>query len=201
MTSLSKASLPKAAARLVFVPQVHHLTLDVDATLETLYTTRFDGPASRITDEGDGTVTITRRGAMHPFDLARRSAHVTLSPDAAWDIEIRGVATHVQADLTGLPLRSITITGGMSDVRIVLPHTDHVVPVHFASGVRKTTLLRPVSTRATLRGDRGFTSLSLDGRWVGTLVEADWQSAEPPETTPGCYDITLASGSNHLTIA
>ncbi|GAB2721383.1 hypothetical protein [Kitasatospora kifunensis] len=198
MTSLSKAS---ATARLVFVPAVHHLTLDVATELEPLYTTSFGGPASRVTDEGDGTVTITRRGPVHPFDLARRSAHVTLSPAVGWDIEIRGVATHVQADLTGLPLRSLTVSGGLSDARIVLPHTDRVVPVHFESGVRKLTLLRPVSTRATLRGERGFTGLSLDGRWVGTLVQADWQSAEPAETTPGCYDITLASGSNRLTIA
>ncbi|MEV7603684.1 hypothetical protein AB0O91_40570 [Kitasatospora sp. NPDC089797] len=194
-------NLSKAAARLVFVPAVHHLTLDVATEPQPLYTANFGGPASRVTEDPDGTVTITRRGPVHPFDLARRSAHVTLSPAVAWDIEIRGVATHVEADLTGLSLRSLTVTGGLSDARITLPQTDREVSVHFDGGVRKLTLLRPAYTRATLRGDRGFTGLSLDGRWVGTLANADWQSAEPPESTPGVYDITFASGSNRVTIA
>ncbi|MER7844159.1 hypothetical protein ABTZ03_09440 [Kitasatospora sp. NPDC096077] len=195
-------SLTSNTARLAFVPQVHHLTLDVAAsTTGKLCTADFIGPASQVADDGRGTITVRRRGPMHPFDLARRSAHVTLSPTALWDIEIRGAATHIEADLTGLPLRSITVTGGLSHARFVLPHTEHLVPVHFRSAVRMTTILRPATTRATLRGAAGFTSLSLDGRWVGTTARADWRSARPTETTPGCYDIALDSGSNHLTIA
>ncbi|MGK5638260.1 hypothetical protein ACSNOK_08105 [Streptomyces sp. URMC 126] len=191
--------------RLVFVPQVQHLTLDVaevpaGVTPERC-STEFGGRDSLVEDDGKGTITIRRRGPVHPFDLARRTAHVTLSPLVAWHVEVRGPAAHIEADLTGLPLLSLCVTGGLTQARFVLPYTDRTVAVHFGSGVRKTTIVRPPSVRATLRGDTGFTGLSLDGEWVGTRTEVDWRSAEPFEATPGCYDITLASGANRLTIA
>jgi hypothetical protein len=72
--------------------------------------------------------------------------------------------------------------------------------VHFGSGIRKVTLLRPPESYAALRAKNGLTSLSLDGEWAGTLASADWRSAGP-EGAPGGYEITLASGGNHLTIA
>ncbi|GAA1255734.1 hypothetical protein GCM10009665_52760 [Kitasatospora nipponensis] len=201
MTDLTKTATVPAVARLVFAPAVHHLILDVAADAGApLYAATFGGPAAEIEDDGNGTVTITRRGPMHPFDVARRSAHVTLNPTAAWDIEIQGAATHLEADLTGLHLNSLSVGGGLTDARITLPHTDRTVPIHFASGVRKTTILRPVTTRATLTGEQGFTSLSLDGRWVGTVATIDWQSTEPAAGTPGCYAVTLDAGSNHLTL-
>jgi hypothetical protein len=145
-------------------------------------------------------VTITRRGAQHPFDLVRRTAAVSLSPAVAWDIEIRGVATQVEADLAGLRLRSLTVTEGCSEARFLLPQTDVPAPVHFGSGIRKVTLQRPPETYAALRAGKGLTSLSLDGEWVGTLASADWRSAGPEGATGG-YEITLAAGGTHLTIA
>jgi hypothetical protein len=193
-------NLTKGTARIVFAQGVHHLTLDsADGTGE-LCTTRFAGPAPTVTTTDDGTVTITRRGAQHPFDLVRRTAAVSLSPAAAWDIEIRGVAAQVEADLTGLRLRSLTVTEGCSEARFLLPQTDVPVPVHFGSGIRKVTLLRPLETYAALRARKGLTSLSLDGEWVGTLASADWRSAGPEGATGG-YEITLAAGGNHLTVA
>ncbi|QMU78150.1 hypothetical protein GXW83_23060 [Streptacidiphilus sp. PB12-B1b] len=190
----------KGAARIVFAQGVHNLTLDSANTTGELITAKFGGPEPTVTTTDDGTVTITRRGAQHPFDWVRRTAVVSLNPGVAWDIEIRGVATQVEADLTGLRLRSITVTEGCTEARFQLPPTDVPVPVHFGSGVRKVTLLRPPETYAALRAQKGLTSLSLDGEWIGTLASADWRSAGPQGATGG-YEITLASGSNHLTIA
>ena len=189
--------------RLVFTPQVHCLTIDAGPTADGgLYEARFEGPASKVTsDPGGGTITFIRRGQVHPFDFARRSAFITLAPGSEWDIEIQGDATHITADLAGVRLNSLSVTGSLARSAFLLPETDRVVPVRVGGGVRWVTFSRPSGTRVALRGRHGLTSLSLDGEWAGTRAACDWHSdgAETGGAAPG-YEITLDSGSNHLTI-
>jgi hypothetical protein len=191
------------ASRLVFNPQVHHLTIAAGPTpAGRPYAARFGGPASKVTSDPDGrTITITRRGQLHPFDFTRRSACITLAPGSEWDIEVQGDATHITADLTGVRLNSLSVTGALARSAFLLPETDRAVPVRIVGGVRSVRFCRPAGTQVALRGRHGFTSLSLDGEWTGTLATCDWHStaADPGSSAPG-YEITLGAGSNHLTI-
>jgi hypothetical protein len=82
----------------------------------------------------------------------------------------------------------------------VLPATDVSVPVHFGSGARKVTLLRPPGAAATLRRKHGFTSLSLDGERIGTSPRPTGAVRGRRGRTGG-YELTVGAGSNHLTIA
>ncbi|MCQ4084239.1 hypothetical protein NGB36_27600 [Streptomyces sp. RB6PN25] len=193
----------RAASRLVFTPQVHHLTITAGPTPDgSPYAARFEGPASNVASGADGrTVTVTRRGSMHPFDFARRAAFITLAPGTEWDIEVQGNATHIAADLTGVRLNSLAVTGALARSDFLLPPTDRVVPIRIGSGLRWVTFTRPAGTRVALRGKHGFTSLSLDGEWVGTSAGCDWHShgGSADGSVPG-YEITLDSGSNHLTV-
>ena len=123
--------------RLVFTPQVHCLMIDAGPTADGgLYEARFEGPASKVTsDPGGGTITFIRRGQVHPFDFARRSAFITLAPGSEWDIEIQGDATHITADLAGVRLNSLSVTGSLARSAFLLPETDRVVPVRVGGGV------------------------------------------------------------------
>lgn len=189
--------------RLVFSPQVHHVTIAVGPTpAGRPFAARFEGPASRITTAPDWrTITIIRRGPLHPLDFTRRSADITLVPGGEWDIEIQGDATHVRADLTGVRLNSLSVSGALARSAFLLPETGRVVPIRIGGGVRWTRFSRPAGTRVALRGEHGSTGLSLDGEWAGTLATCDWDSndADPGGSAPG-YEITLGAGRNHLTI-
>ncbi|MCW7945653.1 hypothetical protein AAW14_27505 [Streptomyces hygroscopicus] len=186
-------------ARLVFPRGIQYLTLDVaPSSAGGLYTARFQGPEPRVATD-DTTVSVVPRGARHPFDLVARRAHFTLSPDVEWHIVFQGPAVHVEADLTGLRLRSLQTAAGMADAHFLLPETDRTVPIRLGDGARKITFRRPPGVGVSLLGAHGVTGLSLDGRWMGSQPAIDWRSIE--ETARGRYEITLDSGANRLTIA
>lgn len=57
----------------------------------------------------DGTVTFRRSRRFMLFDSRRHSEEVTLNAAVPWEVEVRGGAARVEADLGGLELTSFVL--------------------------------------------------------------------------------------------
>src|SRR5262249_46522506 len=108
-----------------------------------LFRALWDGAAPRIRTEG-GEVRV---GGAHGGSLALPS----LVP---WRLRIRGGAVGLDADLRRLSVEEVALSGGASDVRILLGTPQTTTPVRARGGADKLTVLRPagVAARVEVRG-------------------------------------------------
>ena len=80
---------------------------------------------------------------FRPFDWRGRSSEVSLSPSVPWALSLRGGMWQLRADLRGLRLESLEVTGGASDVEIWLPEPAGTVPVRISGGASEVRIHRP----------------------------------------------------------
>jgi len=151
----------------------------------------------------DGTVTILYRhvaffGWLYSWHGA--VADIALNPTVPWDVDIRGGASKVTADLRDIRLRSFTVIGGASDIELLLPHPTGTVPIHVSGGVSNVAVYRPPGVAARVRVGGGFSRLTLDGR-----CPSDWGGSIELET-PGYpsaidrYDIGVDGGASRVSV-
>jgi DNA-binding MarR family transcriptional regulator len=205
---------PIAAAtsgRLVFVTGAPNVTISGSRDLGgELYRARFKGaiPSARVRD---GLITI-RYPRFAWFDWRARvagefvnaSAHwkrvtteMQLNATLAWEIELRGGATNLTADVRSLNLTGLEVAGGAGSMSLRLGVPTGRVPIRLAGSVNDIKIARPEGVAVTLRLKGGYHEATLDG------VEA-WspgQIATPrAETATDRFDIVIAGGVNRVTV-
>jgi hypothetical protein len=118
-----------------------------------------------------------------------------------WEIELRGGASHVEANLADVAVSGVAVTGGASDVRLVLGRAAGVVPVRFTGGVSAVTVVRPDGVAARLRLTGGASSLAFDRQRLGavggklSLESPDYRTAEDR------YEVEVTGGASHLEVS
>jgi hypothetical protein len=129
-----------------------------------------------------------------------RPAEVALNAGIPWDVEVRGAASRLLADLSGLRLGSLKVDGGASRLEVVLPAPSGIVTMVILGGASNVAIGRPEGVAARLRVDGGATNLTFDDRHIGAAGgELDLQSRDYDATTDR-YDITVTGGANNLSI-
>ncbi len=198
--------------RLVFLSGAPNVVLRGDPSLRELYRARFEGPVPRVRVR-DGVVTV-HYGRFNWFDWRARlgdvnveamlhwrkdRGEIALNPAVPWDIELRGGATRLSADLRLVDLRSFELTGGTSRVELSLPRPAGVVSIRFTGGMSIVSIHRPpgVAARLTLKGGAG--QIVLDDQRVkgpGNLLLE----------TPGAgsaaarYEVEITGGASRVTL-
>lgn len=157
--------------RLVFASGASCVTVRAEPSITDLYRARFEGRAPRVAAE-DGTVTIRYPRFPH-LDrigyLRERPAEVALNASVPWDVEIRDGASRLTADLRGLELRSLEVSGGASRVEVTLPPPSGTVPVRVLGGASNVAIHRPEGVSAQIRVGGGSTNLAFDERRFGAV--------------------------------
>jgi hypothetical protein len=185
--------------RLRIVPRSADLTIRADAEGERPYSASFEGPEPTIREEGDTvTVEYPRFRAALPSRGSRGDFH--LSPMYAWEIDIVGGVSKLDADLTGLPLHSLEVAGGASDVQIVLPEPADVVPVHFAGGASSVRIRRPAGVPARLRIGGGVSNLTFDQERHGAVGGETRLASTGAEDAAERYDVEVDGGASKLSV-
>jgi hypothetical protein len=167
--------------------------------MEPLLRGRFHGVAPRVESSG-GDVELSFR--LSPLEwlqvvtLRGASAELLLQAALPWAVEITGGMARVAADLRGVVLRSLVITGGASELTLDLPAATGVVPVRISGGAARVRLRRPASTGVRLDVRGGATSVLLDRQRLGA-VGGRLQLASPGE---GCYDLRVGGGASTLSV-
>jgi hypothetical protein len=129
-----------------------------------------------------------------------RPGEIALNAGIPWDVEVRGGASRLTADLSGLRLGSLKVDGGASRLEVVLPDPSGAVSVVILGGVSNIAIRRPEGVSARLRVEGGVTNLAFDDRRIGaTGGELDLRSRDYEEAVDR-YDIAITGGANNTSI-
>ena len=190
------------SGRLRFTNGAHRVVIRAGSHLRGLYRASF-GERMPIVVVRGGEVSIryTRAASCdwtgnHP----ERPAEVALNAGIPWDVEVRGGASRLLADLSGLRLGSLSVDGGASRLEVVLPDPSGAVSVVILGGVSNVAIRRPEGVSARLRVEGGVTNLTFNDRRIGaTGGELDLRS-RGYEDAVDRYDIAVTGGANNLSI-
>ena len=190
------------SGRLRFTNGAHRIAIQAGSPLRGLYRARF-GDRMPIVWVRRGIVTIhypRSPGGDWLNDRPERLAEVELNASIPWDVEVRGGASRLLADLRGLRLASLKVDGGTSRLEVVLPAPSGLVTVGILGGASNVAIRRPEGVAARLRVDGGATNLTFDDRHIGAAGGAlDLQSGDY-DGAADRYDIAVTGGANNLSI-
>ena len=87
---------------------------------------------------------------------------ITLSGRVPWDITARWGISHVVADLGGIDLRGLEISGGSSHTNVRLPRPTGSVAVRIGGGASDVELIRPTGVPVRVHIGSGGSKLAVD---------------------------------------
>jgi hypothetical protein len=185
-----------------FTNGAHRIVIRADLQLQGLYRARF-GDLTPVVGVRRGVVTIVYPRLPTGDWLGCRSgrpAEVALNVRVPWDVEIRGGASRLLADLRGLRLGSLRLEGGSSRIEVMLPATLDTIAVLILGGASKVAIYRPEGVAARLRVQGGVTNLRFDDQRIGAAGgELDLGSRDYDRAADR-YDVTVTGGANNLSL-
>ena len=188
--------------RLRFTNGAHRIAIRANSHLRGLYRASFGDRMPTIWVQG-GVVTI-RSPRVPACDWvncgSERPAEVELNARIPWDVEVRGGASRLVADLRGLRLGSLKVDGGANRLEVTLPVPSGTVALAILGGASNVAIRRPegVATRLCVSG--GATNLKLDHRRIGAAGgELDLRDGGYDGATDR-YDVVITGGANNLSI-
>jgi hypothetical protein len=190
------------SGRLRFTNGAHRVVIRAGSHLRGLYRASF-GERMPIVEVRGGVVSIryTRVASCDwTGNRPERPAEVALNAGIPWDVEVRGGASRLLADLSGLRLGSLSVEGGASRLEVVLPAPSGTVTVLILGGASNVAIRRPEGVSARLRVEGGVTNLTFGDRRIGaTGGELDLRS-RGYEDAVDRYDIAVTGGANNMSI-
>ena len=161
---------------------------------------RLEGPASQVRAQ-DGTVTVRQRRPRSP-SLGRdeRANEILLNGSIPWEVEVRGGASNLAANLGELKLSSLEIKGGASKVELTLPPPLGTIPLRVLGGAEGLTIRRPKGVAARVYVSRGASGLVLDEQRHGAVGGETSLQSPDYEHAAHRYDIEVSGGASGLTI-
>lgn len=192
-----------ASGRLVFASGATWMNIQGDPSLDALAEGRFAGTAPGVQVE-EGQVIVQTRHFPHLDRLGHRHTvpgEISLNTSIPWEIEYRGGASWISADLRSLPLRSFDVLGGASQILLAISKPAGTTFIYIAGGADQVTILRPDGVAVQLQAQEGMSHLTLDGQVFKTLPgESRLESPGYQNIFSRC-DIFIAGGTSKLTIA
>jgi hypothetical protein len=193
---------PSRSGRLRFANGAHRVLIRADSHLQDLFRASF-ADRMPIVEARAGTVSIRyTRVASCDWTGYRpeRPTQVALNAGIPWDVEVRGGASRLTADLSGLRLESLEVDGGASRLEVVLPAPSGMVSVVILGGASNVAIHRPEGVAARLRVDGGATNLRFDDRHIGAAGGEQYLRSGDYEGAAERYDIAVTGGANNLSI-
>jgi hypothetical protein len=179
---------------LVFTRGASHLTIRADRSMEDLYRARFDGKVPGIEVDG-GTVSVRYRPTFHP-----PKGEITLSGRIPWTIRARWGLTDVTADLEGLELSGLEVSGGTSRLELRLPAPRTTVPVSIGGGASDVEVIRPAGVPVRVRVGGGASNLTIDDLSLGSVGGKTDRRSPDYDSADERYDIRIGAGASRLTV-
>ncbi len=188
------------SGRLVFERGASDIFIGVSLAMKDLLRARLEGPASQVRAQ-DGTVTIRQRRRRLPsLSGDERANEILLNGSIPWDVEVRGGASNLAADLSELKLSSLEIKGGASKVELTLPSPTGTIRLRVLGGAKGLTVRRPKGVAARVYVSRGASGLVLDEQRHGTVGSETSLQSPDYEHAAHRYDIEVSGGVSGLTI-
>jgi DNA-binding MarR family transcriptional regulator len=187
------------SGRLVFERGASDIFVGVDPSMGDLLRARFEGPTSQVRAQ-DGTVTVRQRRRRLSLSRDERANEILLNGSIPWEVEVRGGASNLAADLGELKLGSLEIKGGASEVELTLPPPSGTIPLRVLGGAEGLTIRRPKEVAARVYVSRGASGLVLDEQRHGAVGGETSLQSPDYEHAADRYDIEVSGGVSGLTI-
>lgn len=184
-----------------FTGGAHRVVVRADLLVRGLCRAHFGHRMPMVGVQG-GVMTIRYPRAVDDW-LDRRSespAEVALNARIPWDIEVRGGASRLVADLYRLRLGSLDLNGGASRLEMALPIPVGTVAVVINGGANNVTIGRPTGVPARLRVEGGATNLQFDDRSLSAAGGDLDLTSQDYEAAADRYDIAVTGGANNMRI-
>ena len=188
----------RASSQLV-ASGVPELTLRAVGDTADLYQARFQGPAPEVKTTG-GVVSIRYPRRLWPLDREKRTAAVLLNASIPWQIKVTGGGAVVNAELGGLDLAGLEITGGGSMISVDLPMPSGVVPVRISGGASIIKIQRPEAAAARVHLKGRASIATFDDQKVSNLGSDMWLQSPDYQGADQRYDIEVGSSASMVTI-
>lgn len=186
--------------RLIFSSGASMLKLRGDVELTELYQGRFEGTPPEVKTE-NGTVTIRNRRRLWLLEWGQQDADIALNTSIPWQIEIRGGAAGISADLTSIDLVELNVSYGMSSVDLNLPVPSGTVPLRVSGGASDVAIKHPAGVPVRVRFT-GWASAVMFQDELQSGLRNDLQLQSPGyEDATGRYDIEISGNANMVTIS
>lgn len=187
------------SGRLVVSCGISRLSLHTDDGMDRLYQARFEGSVPGVKEKG-GVVTIRYPRRLLGLGEKQGAAQVALSAAIPWEIIIQGGAAGIVAELGGLDLTKLEITGGFSLIRLDLPAPSGVVPIRIRGGASEITVQRPAGVAARAHFKGWVPELVFDGQTASNVGNNTRLQSPGFDPTAPYYDIEITSYANKVTI-
>ena len=187
------------SGRLVFANGASRLTLRAASGMDDLYRARFEGSPPKVEAE-DGVVTVRRSRRFTLFDFRRHAEEVTLNAQVPWEIEVRGGAAWIEAELGGLELASFVLKGGMSDLALTLSEPSGAVPIRLFGGASKVSIRRPAGVEARVSVKGGASKLTFDEQSFDALGGKVRLQSPGYGVASDRYEIEISGGASELSV-
>lgn len=184
------------AARLDWNSGAVHLNLRGAHELPELYRAEFKHDIPIVRDN-EGKVSVQYRHRTL-FGRGGGEAIVTLNAAAAWDMNFEIGASHVQADLREILLRSFTLKSKAGKFELRLPPPRGTVLIRLESGVSHIRIERPKGVPVHLEFEGDWSTLRFD-RQRGNVMNESRESSDYKRATDR-YRIEFIGGASKLTV-
>jgi hypothetical protein len=156
-----------AIRTLRIIPRAAALDLSSE---DTSLRVRSTGPRPHVRDQG----LVTEVGYSLPARLralAARHSRLALTLDRRLPlaIEISGGVSGLRADLHGLDLRELVVSGGASDVAVDLPAPTRELTVRIEGGASRVTVRRLAGVPVHVEIEGGASALAIDDERLGAM--------------------------------
>ncbi len=187
------------AGRLIFSSSASMLKLRADPELSELYRAHFAGTPPEVKIE-EGTITIRNRRRLWLLDRVQQAAEIVLNTAIPWEIEIRGGAAGVTADLRGLDLIELNVSYGMSSVDLKLPVPSGTVPLRVSGGASSVTVQHPARVPVRVRFTGWASAIQFENEILSGMRNNLQLQSPGYEDATGRYDVEISGNANMVTI-
>ena len=184
------------AGRLEITGNAANLRIRSGAGAALLYTATFERRAPRIRARG-GTVTVAYPGI---FALSAGRGVIGLNGTVPWTVEVRGGASNVDADLSGVPLTGFSLIGGSSRVDCRLPRPAGTVVLRIRGGASRVAFRRPAEIPVRVRVTGGLSKLRVDARQYRAMGGPAALDSPGYEDASDRYELAVDGGASHITV-
>ena len=183
--------------RLDVAPRSADMTIVADSSLgHRPYDLSWTG-AQPVVTERDGAVSVHYSLRGRAAALGGGTLALRLNPSVAWEIALEGGVSGLRADLRGLRVASITVTGGASDVLFDLPAPDGELAVRVDGGASELVVRRPAGAEVALAVEGGVSRLQFDDEEIGSIGGRFRRKARAADHVA----LSIGGGASRLTIA
>ena len=182
--------------RLSVAPRAADMTIVADSALgDRPYDLTWTGPEP-VVEERDDTVAVRYSLRGRVAALTGGTLALRLNPSVAWEIALEGGISKLRADLRGLRMSSIAVTGGASDVLFDLPAPEGELALRVEGGASELVVRRPAGAEVALAVDGGVSRLRFDDEEIGSIGGRFRREARAADHVA----LSIGGGASRLTI-